>query len=153
MLNKGTTGTIFKYSVLNKGTTGTIFRTSLVWRGPWLGIEPGTPALDASTIPLGYRGGGFCVSDLRVSDSSVWVIQECLSIIVWLIQECLCFLCEWFKSVCVLCEWFKSVCLLCEWFKSAWVLLCDWFKSVKSVYLLCEWFKKVWVIIRVIQEF
>ena len=28
--------------VLNKGTTGTIFITSLVWRGPWLGIEPGT---------------------------------------------------------------------------------------------------------------
>ena len=32
----------FECSVLNKGTTGTIFRTSLVWRGPWLGIEPGT---------------------------------------------------------------------------------------------------------------
>ena len=28
--------------MLNKGTTGTIFITSLVWRGPWLGIEPGT---------------------------------------------------------------------------------------------------------------
>ena len=28
--------------VLNKETTGTIFITSLVWRGPWLGIEPGT---------------------------------------------------------------------------------------------------------------
>ena len=26
----------------NKGTDGTIFITSLVWRGPWLGIEPGT---------------------------------------------------------------------------------------------------------------
>ena len=32
----------FEYSVLNKGTTGTIFITSLVWRGPWLGIKPGT---------------------------------------------------------------------------------------------------------------
>ena len=32
----------FECSVLNKGTTGTIFVTSLVWRGPWLGIEPGT---------------------------------------------------------------------------------------------------------------
>ena len=42
--------------VLNKGTTGTIFITSLVWRGPWLGIEPGPPALKASTLPLGYRG-------------------------------------------------------------------------------------------------
>ena len=28
--------------MLNKGTTGTIFITSLVWRGPWLGVEPGT---------------------------------------------------------------------------------------------------------------
>ena len=29
--------------MLNKRTTGTIsFITSLVWRGPWLGIEPGT---------------------------------------------------------------------------------------------------------------
>ena len=27
--------------MLNKGTTGTIFKT-LVWCGPWLGIEPGT---------------------------------------------------------------------------------------------------------------
>ena len=32
----------FECSVLNKGTTGTIFITSLVWRSPWLGIEPGT---------------------------------------------------------------------------------------------------------------
>ena len=32
----------FECSVLNKGTTGTIYITSLVWRGPWLGIEPGT---------------------------------------------------------------------------------------------------------------
>ena len=31
----------FECSVLNKGTIGTIFITSLVWRGPWLGIEPG----------------------------------------------------------------------------------------------------------------
>ena len=32
----------FECSVLNKGTTGTISITSLVWRGPWLGIEPVT---------------------------------------------------------------------------------------------------------------
>ena len=32
----------FECSVLNKGTTGTIFIASLVWRGPWLWIEPGT---------------------------------------------------------------------------------------------------------------
>ena len=49
--------------MLNKGTTGTIFITSLVWRGPWLGIEPGTSRTFASTIPLGYRGGGSNVSN------------------------------------------------------------------------------------------
>ena len=32
----------FQCWVLNKGTTGTIFITYLVWRGPWLGIEPWT---------------------------------------------------------------------------------------------------------------
>jgi len=32
----------FQCWVLNKGTTGTIFISSLVWRGPWLGIEPRT---------------------------------------------------------------------------------------------------------------
>ena len=31
---------VFPFWMLHKGTTGTIF-TSLVWRGPWLGIEPG----------------------------------------------------------------------------------------------------------------
>ena len=43
----------FECSVLNNGTT---FITSLVWRSPWLGIEP--PAFEASTLPLGYQGGG-----------------------------------------------------------------------------------------------
>ena len=47
----------FECSVLKKGTTGTIFIKSLVWRGSWLGIEPGRPELEASTLPLGYRGG------------------------------------------------------------------------------------------------
>jgi len=32
----------FQCWVPNKGTTGTIFIMSLVWRGPWLGIKPGT---------------------------------------------------------------------------------------------------------------
>ena len=49
---------LFQFWVLNKGTTGTIFITFLVWRCPWLGIEQGPPALEASTLPLGYRGGG-----------------------------------------------------------------------------------------------
>ena len=32
----------FKCLVLNKGTTGAVSITFLVWRGLWLGIEPGT---------------------------------------------------------------------------------------------------------------
>ena len=51
----------FECLVLNKRTTGTNFKTSLVWRGPWLGIETGPAALEASTIPLGYGGGGIDV--------------------------------------------------------------------------------------------
>ena len=43
-LNSWERASIFPFQcwVLNKGTTGTIFITSLVWRGPWLRIEPGT---------------------------------------------------------------------------------------------------------------
>ena len=43
-LNSWERASIFPFQcwVLNKGTTGTSFITSLVWRGPWLGIEPGT---------------------------------------------------------------------------------------------------------------
>ena len=49
----------FECSVLNKGTTGTIFITSLVWLGVHdCGLNPGPPALDASTLLLGYRWGG-----------------------------------------------------------------------------------------------
>ena len=41
----------FECSVLNKGTTGTTFITSLVWRGPWLGIEPGTSRTRSQHCP------------------------------------------------------------------------------------------------------
>ena len=53
----------FQCSVQIKGTTGTIFITSLVWCGPWLGIEPETSGLEASTLPLGYRGSGIAYND------------------------------------------------------------------------------------------
>ena len=48
---------IFQCWVLNKWTTGTIFIMSLVWRGPWLGIEPGTSRTRSqhSTIRLSRR--------------------------------------------------------------------------------------------------
>ena len=47
----------FECSVLNKGTTGTIFITSLVWRCPWLGIEPRTSRtqIQYSTTRLSRR--------------------------------------------------------------------------------------------------
>ena len=48
----------FECWVLNS----TIFIMSLVWRGPWLGLYLGPPALEASTLPLGYRGGGLSIS-------------------------------------------------------------------------------------------
>ena len=57
----------FKCLVPNKGTTGTISRhfwydTVLVW-----GLNPGPPALEASTIPLGYLGGGHVYLKVRKS--------------------------------------------------------------------------------------
>ena len=55
----------FQCWVLNKATTGTNFITSLVWRVPWLGINPGPPAHDASTLPLGYRGGGIANMNVK----------------------------------------------------------------------------------------
>ena len=52
----------FECSVLNKGTTGTIFIMSLVWRGLWLGIEPGTSCTQSQhyTTRLSRRRK-FCV--------------------------------------------------------------------------------------------
>jgi len=44
----------FQWWVPNKGTTGTIFITSMVWRGLYQGLNPGPPALEASTLLLGY---------------------------------------------------------------------------------------------------
>ena len=104
---------VFPFSMLsgNKGTTGTIFITSLVWRGPWLGIEPGTSptrsqhyitrlsrrrsltedwtrtfALEASTISLGYRGG-----DLKECFSKMAPELYCRSFLTTIIVF-LCFL-------------------------------------------------------------
>ena len=58
-LNSWERASIFPFQcwVLNKGTTGTIFITSLVWRGPWLGIEPGTSRtrIQHSTTRLSRR--------------------------------------------------------------------------------------------------
>ena len=61
------------HGVLNNGTTGTIFITSLLWHGPWLGIEPGPPALEASTIPLGFK--------MNVGHLSYWKIDTCRTFI------------------------------------------------------------------------
>ena len=50
----------FEYSVLNKGTIGTIlgYDAVLDWE-----LNPGPPALEASTIPLGYWGRGKLISE------------------------------------------------------------------------------------------
>ena len=40
-----------------QGNHGTIFITSLVWHGLDWGLNPGPPALETSSLPLGYRGG------------------------------------------------------------------------------------------------
>ena len=41
---------------------GTTFIMSFVWRRPWLGLNLWPPAHDASTLPLGYRGGDYLMS-------------------------------------------------------------------------------------------
>ena len=53
-LISGERASIFPFQcwVLNEGTTGTILITSLVWRGPWLGIEPGTSRTRCQHIKL-----------------------------------------------------------------------------------------------------
>ena len=56
---------LFQCWVLNKGTTWYHF---LVWLGPWLRIEP--PTLKASTLPLGFRGGGIFVLE------SMWILHR-----------------------------------------------------------------------------
>ena len=75
----------FECSVLNKGTTGTIFITSLVWRGPWLGIEPGTSHTRSqhSTTRL------LVVTELHV------LLNRCIILVnVWVL--------EWLKSCLIL---------------------------------------------------
>ena len=64
--------------MLNKGTTDTIFILS--WYDAVLdwGLNPGPPVLEASTIPLGYRGGGimYIKNPLQVSFISVYTTSE-----------------------------------------------------------------------------
>ena len=43
--------------LLNNWTAGTICVSPLVWRGLDCDLNPETPACEASTLPLGYRGG------------------------------------------------------------------------------------------------
>ena len=62
----------FECSVLNKGTTGNIFLLRL-WYDAVLdwGLNPGPQALEASTLPLGYRGSGFYLQLLHNNKSNV----------------------------------------------------------------------------------
>ena len=67
-LNSWERASIFPFQCwgLNKGTTGTVFITSLVWRGPWLGIEPGTSRTRCQHYTTRYRGGGWWKMSVRV---------------------------------------------------------------------------------------
>ena len=59
ILEKEPVFSLLNVQCLNKSTTGTIFLLRL-WYDAFLdwGLNPGPPALEASTIPLGYRAGG-----------------------------------------------------------------------------------------------
>ena len=52
----------FQCWVLNKGTTGTLFITSLVWRGPWLWIEPGTSRTRSQHYTTRLSRRRYCIS-------------------------------------------------------------------------------------------
>ena len=61
-------------SVLSKGTSWYLFykvfgMAVLVW-----GLTPGPPALDASTLPLGYRGGSYC--SIKHNSFSIFVCRR-----------------------------------------------------------------------------
>ena len=51
-------------SAINKGTTGTIFSLCYDAILDW-GLNPGPHTLEASTKPLGYRGGGDNIVELK----------------------------------------------------------------------------------------
>ena len=73
----------FECSVLNKGTTGTIFITSLVWRRPWLGIEPGTSCTRSQhyTTRLSRRRWAHSLNCYNLPEGTIfWAI---LSYIQW----------------------------------------------------------------------
>ena len=71
-----TSFSILKCSVLNKGTTGTSFKTSLVWRGPWLGIEPMTSrtrCLGTLTTRLSRRR---CIYERWKGSKYYWIQKQ-----------------------------------------------------------------------------
>ena len=58
--------------MLNKGTTGYHFWYDAVL--DW-GLNPGPPVLEASTIPLGYRGGSkFCDNKVCLRSSEISIV-------------------------------------------------------------------------------
>ena len=65
ILQKEPVFSLFECWVPKTGTTGTILKR--LWYDAALdwGLNPGPPALEAITMPLGYRGGGCCVLKLE----------------------------------------------------------------------------------------
>ena len=68
----------FECWVLNKDTTGTIFITSLVWRGPWLGIEPRTSHTRSQhyTTRLSRRQSKRCKTAYHVEIPLFYAVAE-----------------------------------------------------------------------------
>ena len=60
--------------VLKKGTTGTFFITSLVWRGPWLGIEPGTSHTRSQHTTTRISRRRFTVHTYHICQERNWFI-------------------------------------------------------------------------------
>ena len=71
----------FECWVLNKDTTGTIFITSLVWRGPWLGIEPGTSRTRSQHYTTRLSRRRLCANNIYFiqcnwnSSNDIWITK------------------------------------------------------------------------------
>ena len=76
----------FECSVLNKGTIGTILIKSLVWRGPWLGIEPGTSRARSqhyTTRPSRRRYPFYLLSHMFPGQTN-WLLIIIVLRIIWI---------------------------------------------------------------------
>ena len=80
-------------SVFHKGTTRYHFITSLVWRGPWLGIEPGTSGTRCqhSTTRISRR---------RLGSVECWYMQDIQGVLK--IENAFIFLSNFWFAICTI---------------------------------------------------